>query len=99
MQPRILYPARISFKIEGEIKIFSKTERVQQYQTHTQTKTEQSSPNRKEEGWKKSQLESNHLNKPVYRSGVGSTYHKSADKHEEQKNNKHEYVKKGPQKS
>jgi len=25
MQPRILYPARISFKIEGEIKIFSRS--------------------------------------------------------------------------
>ena len=33
LQPRILYPARISFKIEGEIKNFSKTKtkRVKQY--------------------------------------------------------------------
>ena len=28
MQPRILYPARISFKIEGEIKIFSNKQKL-----------------------------------------------------------------------
>ena len=31
MQPRILYPARISFKIEGEIKIFSNKEKLKEY--------------------------------------------------------------------
>ena len=33
MQPRILYPARISFKLQGEIKNFSnkQAKRVQQY--------------------------------------------------------------------
>ena len=31
MQPRILYPARISFKIEGEIKNFSNKQKLKQY--------------------------------------------------------------------
>uniref|UniRef100_A0A8D1CLY6 L1 transposable element RRM domain-containing protein n=1 Tax=Sus scrofa TaxID=9823 RepID=A0A8D1CLY6_PIG len=31
MQPRILYPARISFKIEGEIKFFSNKQKLKEY--------------------------------------------------------------------
>ena len=31
MQPRILYPARISFKIEEEIKIFSNKQKLKAY--------------------------------------------------------------------
>uniref|UniRef100_A0A8D0UHA1 L1 transposable element RRM domain-containing protein n=1 Tax=Sus scrofa TaxID=9823 RepID=A0A8D0UHA1_PIG len=31
MQPRILYPGRISFKIEGEIKIFSNKQKLKEY--------------------------------------------------------------------
>ena len=31
MQPRILYPARISFKIEGEIKIFPNKQKLKEY--------------------------------------------------------------------
>ena len=31
MQPRILYPARISFKIEGEIKIFLNKQKLKEY--------------------------------------------------------------------
>ena len=31
MQPRILYPARISFKIEGEIKIFPNKRKLKEY--------------------------------------------------------------------
>ena len=31
MQPRILYPARISFKIEGEIKIFPNKPKLKEY--------------------------------------------------------------------
>ena len=31
MQPRILYPARISFKIEGEIKIVSNKQKLKEY--------------------------------------------------------------------
>ena len=31
MQPRILYPARISFKIEGEIKFFSHKQKLKEY--------------------------------------------------------------------
>ena len=31
MQPRILYPARISFKIEGEIKIFPNKQNLKKY--------------------------------------------------------------------
>jgi len=31
MQPRIVYPARISFKIEGEIKNFSNKQKPQEY--------------------------------------------------------------------
>ena len=50
MQPRILYPARISFKIEGEIKNFSnkqKNEGVEQYQIHSKRNTERASLNKK----------------------------------------------------
>ena len=49
----------------------------------------------------KSQLESNHLNKPAYRSKRGKKktkpYSKRADKHKEQQKDKYEDVKKGPQ--
>ena len=47
MQPRIPYPARISFKIEGEIKISptNKTKRVQQYKTHSKRNAEKASLN------------------------------------------------------
>lgn len=31
LQPRILYPARISFKIQGEIKNFSNKEKLKEY--------------------------------------------------------------------
>ena len=31
LQPRILYPARISFKIEGEIKNFSIKQKLKEY--------------------------------------------------------------------
>ena len=31
MQPRILYQARISFKIEGEIKIFANKRKLKEY--------------------------------------------------------------------
>ena len=31
LQPRILYPARISFKIEREIKIFSNKQKLKEY--------------------------------------------------------------------
>uniref|UniRef100_A0A8D1LWD6 L1 transposable element RRM domain-containing protein n=1 Tax=Sus scrofa TaxID=9823 RepID=A0A8D1LWD6_PIG len=31
MQPRILYPARISFKIEGEIKFYSNKQKLKEY--------------------------------------------------------------------
>ena len=51
MQPRILYPARISFKIEGEIKMFSnkkKAQRIQQYKTQAKRNTERASLNQKE---------------------------------------------------
>ena len=51
MQPRILYPARISFKIEGEIKIFfqqTKAKRIQQYKTQAKRNIERASLNQKE---------------------------------------------------
>jgi len=31
MQPRILYPAKIAFKTEGEIKIFSNKQKLKEY--------------------------------------------------------------------
>jgi len=43
-------------------------------------------------------LESNHLNKPAYRSKRGKkNYYKSDDKHKEQQRDKHEDIKKGLQ--
>jgi len=51
MQPRILYPARISFKIEGDKKIFfhqTKAKRIQQYKTQAKRNTERASLNQKE---------------------------------------------------
>ena len=35
MQPRILYPARLSFRIEGEIKSFQDRQELKQYVTTT----------------------------------------------------------------
>ena len=81
MQPRILYPARISFKIEGEIKIFfqqTKAKRIQQYKTQAKRNIERVSLNqeeRKERKEKESRgrtrieetTESSHSNKPAYR--------------------------------
>ena len=46
----------------------------------------------------KSQLESNHLNKPVHRSKrKKKTYSKSDSKHKEQQKDKHEDILKGHQ--
>ena len=50
-QPRMLYPARISFKIEGEIKFFfqqTKAKRIQQYKTQAKKNIERASLNQKE---------------------------------------------------
>ena len=33
MQPRIFYPARLSFRIEGEIKIFQDRQKLKEYVT------------------------------------------------------------------
>ena len=33
LQPRLLYPARISFKIEGEIKSFSDKQKLREFST------------------------------------------------------------------
>ena len=43
-------------------------------------------------------MESNHFNKPVYRSKRTKKYCKHDYKHKEQQKDKHEDVKKGPQK-
>ena len=45
LQPRLLYPARISFKYEGEIKSFTqvKAERIQHHQTSSSTNAKGSS--------------------------------------------------------
>jgi len=51
MQPRILYPAGISFKVEGEIKFFfqqTKAKRIQQYKTQGKSNTEIAYLNQKE---------------------------------------------------
>ena len=34
MQPRILYPARLSFRIEGEIKSFQDRQKLKEYMTN-----------------------------------------------------------------
>ena len=50
MQPIILYPARMSFKIQGEIKKLhqqTKAKRLYQYQTHSKRNTERDSLNKK----------------------------------------------------
>ena len=47
--------------------------------------------------WRKSQLESNHFKKPVYRSKRKKKYCESDDKHKEQQKDKNENVKKGHQ--
>ena len=50
LQPRILYPARLSFKIEGEIQFLRhvKGKTIEQYQTCSEGNIERSSLNRKE---------------------------------------------------
>ena len=50
LQPRLLYPARISFKYEGEIKKLyrqAKAERIQHHQTSSSTNAKGSSLDRK----------------------------------------------------
>ena len=50
LQPRLLYPARISFKYEGEIKKLyrqAKAERIQHHQTSSSTSAKGSSLDRK----------------------------------------------------
>jgi len=51
LQPRLLYPVRISFKYEGEIKSFTdkqkKAERIQHHQTSSSTNAKGSSLDRK----------------------------------------------------
>jgi len=51
MQPRILYPARLSFKIEGEIKIFfqqTKAKRIEQDKTQAKRNIERASLSQKD---------------------------------------------------
>ena len=54
LKPRLLYPARISFKYEGEIKSFTdkkkKAERIQHHQTSSPTNAKGSSLDRKHKG-------------------------------------------------
>ena len=49
LQPRLLYPARISFRYEGEIKSFTqaKAERIQYHQTSSLTNAKRSSLDKK----------------------------------------------------
>ena len=48
LQPRILYPARLSFRFDGEIKTFSdKQKRIQHYQTNFTTNAKGTSLGRK----------------------------------------------------
>ena len=53
MQPRILYPARISFKIEGEINFFQQTKakRIQEYKTQAKRNIERASLKQKRKDW------------------------------------------------
>ena len=82
MQPRILYPARISFKIEGEIKFFYNKQKLEEYSNtkpilkeilkgllKTKKKGRKRREKKEEElGWlRKPQSESSHSNKPTYR--------------------------------
>ena len=52
LQPRIYYPARMAFKIEGETKNYSNKQKlkeyIQQYQANFKRNTERSSLNEKE---------------------------------------------------
>ena len=50
LQPRLLYPARISFKCEGEIKSYrkAKAERIQHHQTSSSTNAKGPSLDRKQ---------------------------------------------------
>ena len=51
MQPRILYPARVSFKTEGEINFFfqqTKAKRIQRHKTQVKRHTEWASLKQKE---------------------------------------------------
>ena len=36
LQPRLVYPARISFKIDGEIKSFSDKQKLREFSTNNQ---------------------------------------------------------------
>ena len=49
LQPRLLYPARISFRYEGEFKLYrqAKVERIEHHQTSSSTNAKGSSLDRK----------------------------------------------------
>ena len=50
LQPRLLYPARLSFRFDGEIKSFpdkQKLKRIQHHQTSFTTNAKEASPGRK----------------------------------------------------
>ena len=39
LQPRLLYPARISFRFDGKIKTFTDKQKLREFSTHTNTST------------------------------------------------------------
>ena len=51
LQPRVIYPARVSFRFGGEIKAFqsSKVKRIQHHQTNCRTNANETSVGRKHE--------------------------------------------------
>ena len=101
LQPRILYSAKISFKIVGEIKNFSSKQKLKEFNNtklilkeilqailEIKKNREREKREKEELGWRKPQLESNHLNKPAYRykkrkTKAKTNYSKRDDKHKE----------------
>ena len=64
LQPRLLYPARISFKYEGENKSFTqaKAERIQHHQTSSSTNAKGSSLDRKHRKGVETRTQNNKVN-------------------------------------
>ena len=101
LQPRILYPPRLSFRIGGEMKNFSDKQNLKEYSNtkpilkeilkgHLQIEKKQKKQEGGNHNWKV-----NHLNQPVYRSKRKrkKPICESNDKHKEQQKDKHEDVK------
>ena len=98
LQPRVLYPARLPFTVDGEIRNFSHTQKVKEDSNLNPFSKKYWQLSSKKERRKQIQDGGNHNRKVIpYKPCAdlgGEGVCKSRDKHEDQQKDKHEDVKK-----